>query len=120
MIKKTKINIDFIIPKLFYNIVVKLQHMNYGPTIKKYRDERRLTQQQLGDLVGVTQAAIGFYEQGKREPDAQTLKNIAISLDVPLPILVWYSIEVMDVPFKKRAAFKLLKSKVDNLIYEFI
>lgn len=90
--------------------------MNYGKTIKKYREDRKMTQQELADQVGVTQAAIGFYEKNKREPDAHNLKKISDALDIPLPLFIWLSVDMADVKPRLRPAFKDLKASVDNLI----
>lgn len=94
--------------------------MNYGKTIKKYREDRNMTQQELADHVGVTQAAIGFYEKNKREPDAGNLKKISDALDLPLPLLIWLSVEIGDVKPRLRPAFKDLKTTIDLLIKEMI
>ena len=38
--------------------------MNTGDVIKKLRKEHKLTQEQLGDIVGVQKSAIAKYERG--------------------------------------------------------
>lgn len=92
--------------------------MNYGKAIKKYRVDRRLTQQQLADKVGVSQVAIGYYEAGTREPDITTVKNIANILDVPLPLFVMEAVEMSDIKHKLRPAYKELHPHILSLINE--
>ena len=45
--------------------------------MKRLRAERGLTQAQLAKRLGVSPSAVGMYEQGRREPDAQTLTRLA-------------------------------------------
>ncbi len=42
-----------------------------------FRHKAKLTQKQLADKLGVSQAAIGMWENGNRKPDIIMLKKIA-------------------------------------------
>lgn len=48
--------------------------------IRDYRKMASLTMKELGDKVGVTESAIGYYETGKRKPDYEMLLKIAEAL----------------------------------------
>ncbi len=48
-----------------------------GPRIAALRRQAGLNQQQLASRLGVSASAIGMYEQGRREPSAQTLIAMA-------------------------------------------
>jgi putative transcriptional regulator len=51
--------------------------------IRELRDEKGLSQQELGDLAGVRQATISELESGKAQRlDLKTLERLAIALDV--------------------------------------
>jgi repressor LexA len=50
---------------------------NLGERLKDLREERGMSQAELAKLVGVTRAAVGMYEQGKRSPDYDTLRRFA-------------------------------------------
>ena len=52
------------------------------------REERELTQKELGALVGYTDAAIGNWERAKRLPDPETLAKIADIFDVTTDYLL--------------------------------
>ena len=41
--------------------------------LKNFRKEAGLTQKQLADALGISASAVGMYEQGRREPDKDTL-----------------------------------------------
>ncbi|MCS6130856.1 XRE family transcriptional regulator [Clostridium botulinum] len=56
--------------------------MNVGNNIKKYRKSKKLTQQQLAELVGISQNSVRRYELGQREPNYDMLKRIAQALNI--------------------------------------
>lgn len=45
--------------------------------IYEYRKNRKMTQRELAEAVGVTASAITQYETGARKPDIVTLKKLA-------------------------------------------
>ena len=53
-----------------------------GEKVKFYRNERRLYQVELADIVGVSTGYIGSIEQGIRTPSLKLLKKIARALKV--------------------------------------
>lgn len=63
-------------------------NMNYGENIKKIRKHRGLTQKQLGQKLGISQAAIGQFESNKANPKMETLQKIADALNVSVNDLI--------------------------------
>lgn len=59
--------------------------MNYKNRISALRNSRHLTQDDMSAMLGISRAALSHYEQGRREPDYDTLIKIAdffkVSLD---------------------------------------
>lgn len=49
--------------------------------IKKYREEKGLTQTRLGTMLGVSQSAIAQFENSKSIPRLETIAKIAEALD---------------------------------------
>lgn len=49
--------------------------------LKSFRKKAGLTQTQLGDLIGLTQAAIGHYETGRRTPSLNDSRKIVSALN---------------------------------------
>ncbi len=66
--------------------------MTVGEKIRKYRQERELTQKALGKLCGMQEANVRKYELGKANPKQETLLKIARALGVHLRDLVDSSI----------------------------
>lgn len=60
----------------------------FGQQLLKLRKERNLSQYQLASLLNFTRGQIANYEQGKREPDFQTVIKIADFFDVTVDYLM--------------------------------
>ncbi|HOV68905.1 MAG TPA: helix-turn-helix transcriptional regulator [Clostridia bacterium] len=50
--------------------------MRIGERLRRLREEKSMTQQQLADILGKSRAAVGKYETGARMPDNNTLHAI--------------------------------------------
>ena len=59
-----------------------------GPRIAALRRERGLSQSELARLIRVSPSALGMYEQGRREPSADTMVALADSLGVTTDFLL--------------------------------
>ena len=51
--------------------------MKLGATIRELRNEKKLTQKDLGKIIGVSQKTISSWERGSKLPDIPTLVRIA-------------------------------------------
>jgi transcriptional regulator with XRE-family HTH domain len=69
---------------------------SFGARLKYYRTEQRLTQRQLGDLLGVSQETITNYERGGRFPRPSILHVIAKLLDLSIDDLLGDPESTMD------------------------
>jgi len=63
-----------------------------GSRIKQLRKSQKLTQGKLGDLVGVSDVTVGYWERDVNEPQFQTLMAVAEVLDTSVNYLK-YGIE---------------------------
>jgi transcriptional regulator with XRE-family HTH domain len=57
-----------------------LEMDSLGQTLKKLREGRRLSQQELANLAGMSAAALSKLERGLHEPSRQTLRGLAEGL----------------------------------------
>lgn len=62
--------------------------MTLGNNLKKAREKKGLTQDELGKLINVSDATINRYENEKRRPDPETLKQLAVHLEVSTDVLL--------------------------------
>jgi transcriptional regulator with XRE-family HTH domain len=59
-----------------------------GGMIREAREGRKLTQEGLGDLIGMTQQAVCGWERNRARPAVKTLADLAEALDLDLGDLV--------------------------------
>lgn len=62
--------------------------MRLGDRLRYERENKDLTQQQLGDLIGVAKQTISVYENGTKFPTIQTLMKIADVFDCSIDYLL--------------------------------
>ena len=60
-----------------------------GKNIKKIRTEKGMTQEQLAESLHVTRQAVSNWEQGKSQPDVETLSAMAEVFEVPMENLIY-------------------------------
>lgn len=60
----------------------------YGERLKKLRQERKVPQQVLADLIGIKIRGYQFYESETNEPNIKTLIALADFYDVSIDYLV--------------------------------
>ena len=56
--------------------------------IKRFRTQNNITQEELADKINVTRQAVSNWENGKTEPDIETLTKIAQIFDISIDELV--------------------------------
>jgi len=59
-----------------------------GKVLKELRTKYKLTQQEIADKINITQRAYSFYENDKRQPDIDTLIELAEFYSIPIDVLV--------------------------------
>ena len=71
-------------------------YKNIGKMIQKAREEAGLSQEELADHLGFTQAALSNYELGKRRLYLANIEQIANKLNKPLSFFLDDSAEIID------------------------
>lgn len=61
--------------------MIKLKY-ELGARIRKYREERKMSQKELAALIGVSNSRVSNWEQGINRPDADILADICRALNV--------------------------------------
>jgi len=62
--------------------------MGFGSRIKQLRKAQKMTQEDLGKVLGVTKASISGYENETREPDIKTLLKLSDYFQVTVDYLL--------------------------------
>lgn len=65
--------------------------MSFGERLKQLRNEKHMTQSDLGKLMNVSKASVSLYEKNERTPDQETLKRVAKYFDVSIDYLLGVS-----------------------------
>ena len=60
----------------------------FGKKLKELREERGLSQKKLGEFLGFCNQTISFWENGRREPDLDTVIEISHFFEVSLEELL--------------------------------
>jgi len=90
--------------------------MNIGTVIKSLRKKQGLKQIELASKCELSQSYLSSIEKGTKEPTLGVLKDIANALSMPLPILIFYSLDVNDIEESKRGQFELLEPSIKGLL----
>lgn len=60
----------------------------FGARLKKVRQDRNLSRQNLADKTGISMNVIYYYESGRRSPSAEYVKKLAETLNVSIDYLL--------------------------------
>lgn len=71
----------------------KVKKMVFGDILRNLIEEKSITQKELGNQLNIAPSTIGNYVRNLREPDYQTLKQIAAYFNVSTDYLLDYHSE---------------------------
>ena len=91
--------------------------MLIGERIKQERLKRNLTQQELGDMLGVSKVSICGYETGSRTPTVDTFLKLIQILSLTPDYALGLDIEVVA---EKDEEYHVVMAKEDMIIIEEI
>jgi transcriptional regulator with XRE-family HTH domain len=90
-----------------------------GERIRFYRTSKNMSGQELAKLAGVSRSLISQIEQDTANPSIETLRSIAIALEIPIALLFEESSPTNGIVVNKNKR-KMLKVPESNLIYEML
>lgn len=103
-------NFPFIFLHISYNIgKVVLQLAGVGDRIEYLRKKLNLTQKQLAEKAGITEASLSRYENNLREPKAEIISKLAIALGTTTDFLLGQT----DNPVPGTCSPSILDTNVD-------
>lgn len=93
--------------------------MDINKNIKKMRNEKNLTQEELAQKINVTRQAVSNWENAKTQPDLETLTAIAEALEIDFEMLLYGKKYVKDdgsaENTKKLSGIKIVLSVVGTV-----
>ena len=93
--------------------------INWGRTIKKYREKLKLTQAELASRVSVTSTYLSAVEHNRKEPSFALIRSVSRAFRLPQEVMYWDAITFP--PHVKSAHTKeihLAKSLVKALYHQ--
>lgn len=63
----------------------------FSERLKKLREEKGISQTELGEALGISRSSISFYEKSERVPDIELLSDMARYFEVPVDYLLGLS-----------------------------
>lgn len=94
--------------------------MKIGSIIKAERKKRGLSQNQLAARCSITVTYLSLIENDKKEPTVSLLRTIAENLNLPLPILIFMSLDDEDIPESKKEFFNIVKPSINAILQNLI
>ena len=111
-----------------YPGILDMKKTTLGTIIKKLRESHSLTQQQLADMLNITQAPISRWENGEREISLPIMRRIAEVFDMTLSDLMDMAddvdvtdgepvniIVIEDVPVELSGTVSMLKNSLHSV-----
>lgn len=82
-----------------------------GSRIRKYREERKLSQKQFAELMGISNSRVSNWEQGINRPDADILADICRVLDVSPSALLDVHLSEEELSDQERKVLRAYRQK---------
>ncbi len=89
-----------------------------GKTIKQIRKEKKISQKDLADNVGISVSYLSLIENERKKPLVTMLEKICIELEVPLPVLFFLSLNDIEVSIEKREAFSMISAPMKSYLFD--
>jgi len=90
--------------------------MDLGKTIKRIRKLKDISQKELSESSGITQAYLSLIEGNKKEPTVTTLDRIATALGIPISVLLYLSVDESSMNSKQKLIYSKIGSSFQKLI----
>lgn len=63
--------------------------MSFSRRLSKIRKDKKMTQQQMADLIGIHVSQIKRYESGDTQPSLEVLRKITLALNISADLLLF-------------------------------
>lgn len=81
-----------------------MNRLNLPDNIIRLRHEKKLTQEELADFMGVTKASVSKWEKGSSTPDIMLLPQLAAYFDVTVDELIGYEAQLSSEQIRRQYA----------------
>ncbi|MNH94444.1 HTH-type transcriptional regulator ImmR [compost metagenome] len=91
-----------------------------GSRLKKARENKRLTQQQAAEKLGVTNGAISGYERNYRDPDTDMLRKLASLYGVSIDYLTGFELRESSEEYTSSPQEEIIREEKLKLAEEIL
>lgn len=84
-----------------------------GNRIRKYREERGLSQKELAELLGVSNSRVSNWEQGINRPDADYLADICRVINISPSVLLNVQLSSDELSEQERRLIEAYREKTE-------
>lgn len=91
----------------------------FGERLSSLRKKKKISQYELANRLGFSRGQIANYEQGKREPDYETLKIFADFFEVSTDYLLGHSDSPVEYTTSEKSFLDDLQLTDDELINKY-
>ena len=84
-----------------------------GKRIRKYREDRKLSQKDLADMIGVSNSRISNWEKGINRPDADMLADLGRALKVSPSELLDVRLSTDELNDQERKVIQAYRTKTE-------
>lgn len=96
----------------------QIDYFALGLRIRKARENRNLTQEQLSEICSLSAAHVGHIERGTRIPSLETLFKICTALEISFDYILFDSFDSDELNFSNISA--MLKNKNKDKVKAFM
>lgn len=86
-----------------------------GNKLRKLRENQGLLQKELADILDISTSTIGMYEQGRRQPDNDTLKKLSQYFNVSIDYLLDNEISTTNLMDNELKEIEVLKKALQKV-----
>lgn len=90
--------------------------MNLGKSIHTLRKRKNLSQDEFSNLVDIDQSYLSLIENNRKKPSIKLLEKISERTDIPLPVIMFFSLSESDVKKEKRELFNMMFPKIKEMV----
>ena len=92
--------------------------LTLASNIKKFRKERKLTQEQLAEVLGVTTGAVYKWESGMSVPELNLIVEMADFFDTSVDVLLGYKMKDNRIEYAGKRLFEYIQQKNAEVLPE--
>lgn len=90
--------------------------MKIGEAIKQIRLQKGFNQGEFAKICSISQTYLSQIENGRKLPNFNVIEYISSKCDIPIPIVLFLSLQESDVKDDKKEIFNLLKPLLIDII----